>query len=289
MMMNKTVWILSVAILVAASIPVGCDPSSNNTNPGLDGKTHTDKDHGEKSLNSTPDDGNQFTILLYLHKEPSHVKDAMQHKIDAEQYASWDDIYVVHKDGYSELFRGQYKTRKDAQETLKKVHAFVYGKKALYSKAIITRIPGKDSTLKPFDLRNAPQGKKYSVQVAVFFDIPEQKYIGHQQRAMELCRKLRDRGDEAYYYLTPDRSCVTLGSFPPEAIETKKEKKRHPKTGQSFLVDKNIIKDKKMQAILDDIPYLLVCGNNEIRYLLTKTGEKKAYRQKTYTIVIPGR
>jgi hypothetical protein len=290
MMAHKTIWTLPIAILIAATIPLGCDLSSNNTNQGLGEKTHSEKNQVEKSSDPTPDDdGNKFTILLYLHQDPSHVKAAMQHKIDAEQHTGWDDIYVVHKDGHSELFMGRYKTREDAQKALKKVHAFAYEKRPIYGKAIIARIPGQDTTPTTFDLRNAPTGKKYSVQVAVFYDIPQKNYLGHQQRAIDLCQRLRNRGDEAYYYLTPDRSCVTLGSFPPEAIETKRVKKIHPKTGGSYREDKNYIKSKEMQAILDDNPYLLVCGNNEIRYVRTKTNERKEVRQKTYPIVIPSR
>lgn len=287
-MPHKTTAILSLVVLVAVAVLIGCDSPQGDTHQNLSGNIHTDKNNRAKSSDSVADD-DKFTILLYLHKEPTHVKTAMQHKINAEQHTGWNDIYTLHKDGYSELFVGRYKTRKDAEKALKKVHAFVYEKRPLYAKAIITRIPGKDTTPTTFDLRNAPKGKKYSVMVAVFYDIPQQKYLGHRQRAINLCEKLRDRGDEAYYFLTPDRSCVTLGSFPPEAIKTTRVKQRHPKTGKSFLRDKNVIQNKEMRAILDDNPYLLVCGNNEIRYAMTKSGERKEYRQKTYAIGIPGR
>ena len=288
-MAHKTVWTLLITIFIAATISPGCEMSSNNTNQGLGNNVQPHKNQVKKNSASTPDDGNKFTILLYLHKGPSHVKAAMQHKIDAEQYTGWNDIYVVHKDGYSELLTGRYKTRKDAQNALKKVRAFVHDKKQVYTNALITNIPGKDETPTTFDLRNAPIGKKYSVQVAVFYDVPQENYLGHQKRAIDLCQQLRNRGDEAYYFLTPNRSCVTLGSFPPEAIKTIKVKKTHRKTRGKYREEKNIIKSKEIQAILADNPYLLVCGNNEIRYTRTKTGKKKEHRQKTYPIVIPDR
>ncbi|MCK5114750.1 MAG: hypothetical protein KAR11_08320 [Phycisphaerae bacterium] len=287
-MRHKTRWILPIAVLAVIAMLIGCVPPNNNGSQPTTG-IRTNQNNHNGNADAGLDDDSKFTILLYPHKSPTHVKEALQHKIDAEQNTGWEDIYVVHKDGCSELLVGHYKTKQEALRALKKVRAFTHNQNAIYRNAIVCPIPGKDVAPDTFDLRSAPADRKYSVLVAVFYDVPERNYLGHKKRAIEFCQEIRDGGQEAYYYLTHNRSCVALGSFPADAIKTIKVTKRHPRTRKKYKEDKNIIVSPKMQKILSDNPNMLVCGNNEINYVLTKDGRKKPVRQKTYPIKIPNR
>jgi hypothetical protein len=221
----------------------------------------------------------QYTILLMNFSGPEHVELADFHLKQAKKFTGWSDLYVVHQESHSELYRGHYRTMQEASNDLRSSKQYVApaAKQNIYRMATIVPLPGKDIGPPEWNLRNA-QGE-YTVLVAVFQDLPEQNYYGRKDKAVDLCRKLREQGREAYFLHDTSRSGVTIGTFPAKAIQTKRVKRIHPKTGDAFFEDVKLMVDPKMKAVMQDYPEFLFCGNTVIRTTVDeKTGKavKKA-------------
>jgi hypothetical protein len=207
----------------------------------------------------------EYTLLLMTLTGPDHVNLADLYLQRTKQYTRWDNLYVVNKDDSSVLYWGRYRTRQDAMKNLQTAKEYVAPatKQHIFRMATVVPLPGKDVGPPEWNLKNA-EGD-YTVLVAVFQNLPQRNYFGRKNRAVELCRKLRERGQEAYYFHDIARSGVTIGTFPAGAVATQRVARRHPQTGDTFYEDLRVVVDPKMKAILKDNPEFLYCGNTEIR------------------------
>lgn len=215
----------------------------------------------------------EYTILLVTFKSSDHVSRALFYKDQVEKTCQWEDLYIVHKQGQSELYWGKYRTQDAAKNnwrTAKQIKTSNVG--LLFPRAMIVPIAGKEMGPPEYDLSNA---KGYwTVLVAIFTDDPKSNVVGRKRMkaAVEYCKWLRDRGFEAYYSHNLGRSQVTVGSFPDSAItlddsETKTQKR----------VVKQVIRDPEMRRILtlNDPPlkYLAVNGFQAIKRVPTSEGK----------------
>ncbi len=184
----------------------------------------------------------RFSILLYILSDATnHAYEAQRYKRNTEKDAGWQGLFVVSKVDHSELYWGQYASPEDAAENLAKAKAYVApaGIK-LYAKALIVPLP--ESKVGPgppeWDL-NKVQGE-YTVVVAVFYNVPEADYHRRKEDAVDYCRELRQRGEEAYYHHGIKQSKVTVGLF-----------------------DKSV--DPRVEEIIQRFQYLAVNGYEERR------------------------
>jgi hypothetical protein len=207
----------------------------------------------------------EYTLLLKMWNGGDHMTAADYYLQRTKQYTNWRGLYVVNKDTGSALYWGKYRTRQDALNNLQtaKQYRAPATKEHIYQMAAIVPLPGKDVGPPEWNLKNADG--EYTVLVAVFQNIPRQHYFGRKNRAVELCKKLRDRGEDAYYMHDIARSIVTIGMFPASSVQTRRIQKRHPQTGDTYFEDFRVVVDPNMKAILKDNPELLYCGNTEIR------------------------
>ncbi|MBN1555931.1 MAG: hypothetical protein JXA11_14400 [Phycisphaerae bacterium] len=207
----------------------------------------------------------EYTLLLTTLTGPDHVNLADLYLQRMKQYTDWQGLYVVNKDESSALYWGKYRTRQDALKNLQTAKQYVTpgSGENLFRMATIVPLPGQDVGPSEWNLKNA-RGE-YTVLVAVFQDLPQQNYVGRKSRAVDLCKKLRQQGQEAYFLHETSRSGVTIGTFPAEAMRTRQVEKIHPQTGDKYLVEERVVIDPRMKAILKENPEFLYCGNTEIR------------------------
>ncbi|MBN1942090.1 MAG: hypothetical protein JW849_02235 [Phycisphaerae bacterium] len=235
------------ACIIAAFASLGCEPGGMGMMPGA------------------LEQEDQYTLLLTTLTGSDHVNLADLYLQRTKQYTQWQGLYVVNKDDSSALYWGRYRTAPEAMRNLQTAKQYVTPATGenIFRMATIVPLPGKDVGPPEWNLKNA-QGE-YTVLVAVFQDLPQQNYFGRKGRAVDLCKKLREQGQEAYFLHDVSRSGVTLGSFPAQAVQTQRVPKRHPQTGDTFYEDLRVVVDPKMKAILKANPEFLYCGNTEIR------------------------
>lgn len=229
--------------------------------------------------NSVQEDVSEYTIMLIALSAQNHVTNAIHYKTETEKDTGWKGLFVVHKATHSTLYWGKYKTPQDAQKNLReaKKYAAPATKAAIYKRAMIIPIPGKKVGPPEWELNNAVG--EYSVAVAVFYNVPEKKYVGRKQFAIDYCKQLHEDGYDAYYQHGVSRSTVSIGAFPNSSIE---EIVRDNK-----VVDLKIV-DSRITDITKKFEFLAVNGRKE---LLTKrdplTGKQVTIPLKSYVIRIP--
>ncbi len=269
--MKRACFLLAM-VLMAGGFLAGCD------------------EMGVSSSSSVKDGA--YTILLFTHEGADHVAESANHKTRASEATGWGDLFVVHKEKFSGLYWGHYKTRKAAARNLKRAKAFSSPttKANIYVRAMVVPLPGRDEGPAEWNLKNTPADRKYSVQVGVYYDIPSRRYFGRKGEAVEVCKRLRQRGEEAYYFHGPVRSGVFVGSFPASSASVGKVQRHDPRTGRGSYVENFIVHDPRIKRILRDYPELVICGNTETTSVYDrKTGQVRKVTKPSTVVVIPGR
>ncbi len=263
MTVNRTYLLLPLAMVLAFA-PAGCSEIER----WFEG--------GDKSEKIAREGG--YTILLATMKGPDHDAQAKRYKSKTEKDTGWNDLYIVHKSGHSELYWGRYRTIKDARPNL--VRAKKYRTPAevqVYAQAIVVPVQGKDIGPPEWNLRKA-QGT-YSLLVAVFQDDADRNYVGRKKFAIQYCRRLRENGYEAYYYHSLAKSAVTIGTFGASAVRiTSDEDGRRQEQ----------ILDPGLRSVKNDFPRLAINGNaQKTRVYNRETKQFEFVPTETYLIKIP--
>ncbi len=159
----------------------------------------------------------RYTIMLSTVKHPAHVQVVQEMKDVTEEHAGWEDLFVVHGNGLSHLYWGHFASVDGASWSVRRAQRFKTpdGIKP-FTSAMVVALPAEAGPPE-FDLNNA--GGKYTLAVAQFYDVPEAKYLGREQSAIDYCQELRDLGYPAYFYHRGVNSYVTVGSFPKTAYQ----------------------------------------------------------------------
>lgn len=260
--MNRITGTLPVALITM--LLVGCDFPSNGA-----GRMPWDR----------PASGDAFTIMLYLTSDMGHVEAARRVKKFAESETGWKDIRANHAGNYSAVYWGRFSSAKRAGKKLQRAKRFSLADGSRpFSGAMVVPIDGEDVGPPQWKLTEAPG--EYSVLVAVFYDDPKEKYIGRKQFAVDYCRHLRAKGEEAYYHHGSRRSSVTVGSFDHSAVKMVRE-------GNT---ERLKIVDPKVRAVMARFEFAAVNGRQMTSWTVDKnTGEAIRVKEKSYPIRIPGR
>lgn len=219
-----------------------------------------------------------YTILLYTFPDPgTHAAEGKRWRIETEKQSHWKDLYVVTAADHSTLYRGRYPSVAAARADLEASHRFqAPSGSRVYGGAIVVPLPGSDLGPPEWNLKSCKGW--FTLQIAVFYDVPESNYTGRQRRAVDYCRQLRKAGYDAFYYHGVSRSSVAIGCFGKDAVRRDKDYK--------LLVDPKI---KKLQS-KGEFPYMAVNGLGERRLIVDpKTGRREHVLQPTQIVLVPGR
>lgn len=273
--MKRMTFLIGISILAAGLVVTGCEDVN-----------------WEAGQSSSADKGGAYTVLLFTHEGADHIAEADGHKTRAAEATGWDGLFVIHKEKTSSLYRGRYKTRTAATRNLKKAKKFVSPKTRahIYTRAMVVPLPGKDQGPAEWNLKNAPAGMKWSIKVGIYYDIPARNYFGRKGEAVEVCKQLRQRGEEAYYFHGPMRSGVFIGAFPPSSAKMVQTESIHPQSGHRSYKADFIVHDQRIKRILKDYPDLVVCGAGETTTVYDrKTKKVRKIKQPSSVVIIPGR
>ena len=206
----------------------------------------------------------QYTVLLYAFSDPGgHAAEAERYKRQTEKNTHWQGLFVVSEAGHSRLCWGRYVTVEAAEKNLRRAKAYVAPAGVqVYFQALVVPLPSGQVGPPEWNLQNAPG--VYSVLVAVFYDVPRDEYVGRKEFAVEYCKQLRQKGNEAYYHHGPNRSGVMVGSFPALAIRTVSRDGK----------EKRVIASLRMKSIMIDFQFLAVNGRKE-RIVLISTKQRR--------------
>ena len=279
--MNRLLALLFAVSLVPAGL-TGCNGSepTNGSGPSIASPSQSSPSESGGFLSALTGGGNQhedarYTILLFADDNPTHVSTVKRYKQATEQDTGWEGLYVLHKQGRSELYWGKYETVEDARENLQEAKDYVPPIGVpIYQKAVVVPLPGKSFGPPEWNLENADG--TYSVLVARFYDVPEADYVGRKQFAVDYARQLREEGEQAYYYHAAAQSLVTIGAFPNNSVRmVSSGKKVKPK-----------IVDPRIKAIMERHEFLAVNGRRELVTLPAQGGARRSYT-RSYPVHIP--
>ncbi|KKL18803.1 hypothetical protein LCGC14_2471870, partial [marine sediment metagenome] len=267
-----------LTVLAGAMILGGCDgnlfarrgsgkPTAASQRPAADGA-------GTGNTQSAED---LYTVLMIVMTDPgTHGADAQRYRRILTEKLAWKGLFVISKGGHSELYWGRYRTSAAAQKTLAKAKAYrTQNGMALFSRAMVVPLPGKDIGPEQWKLRNA--AGEYSLLVAVFKDDQERNYIGRRRFAVEYCRRLRANRYQGYYLHGTVVSHVTIGAFGAKSFRRRKG----PGGPEIEILDPQLKKLRK------DFPQLAVNGSGVNVIYPTSTGKRVRVPRKTYLIRIP--
>jgi len=217
-----------------------------------------------------------YTILLYVVGSQTHNQDAETYKKIVEDSAGWKDLYIVHKAGWSELYRGRYATQAAAERDLAKARAYRSPVGAQpFVRAMIMPLPGEN--VGPPEWNMTRTHGLFTVVVAEFYDVPESGYVGRENFAVECCRMFREKGLEAYYYHGPVKSLVGIGSFPESSYPSVIVGGRYER----------VVRDSRITDILKQFPNLAVNGREEVVVLHPASPPADKISTASYIMEIP--
>ncbi len=248
MMHNKY---LILPALLALSLLGGCSDFGSMFNSGM-------TDTGDE----------EFAILLMRFNDPAnHMQQAQYYKDQTEADAHWQGLFILTSGGGSSLYWGKYLSVDRAKNNLQTAKAWKSKKNhSPYTGANVVPLPGNDIGPAEWNLRNLKC--MYSVQVAIYYNVPEANYYGRRKDAVEICRRLRQAGEEAYFFHDASQSSVWIGSFGKDAIKDTARPAKVPPGANPHDVFQafetvQVIVDPKMKDILARHQVLIVNGGTE--------------------------
>lgn len=185
------------------------------------------------------------------------------------------DVYVMdHHDGFARLYYGTYHRRTDRKtgkrDTPRKLKKDLELIKQLgtgpgeyyFARALAVRKPMPDVGNPAWALSNAKG--TYTFQVAAFE--PTDEFWEHKQAAADACERLREKGYEAYYHHGTACSMVTVGTFGPDAVQTRRVTENDYATVRNYY-------SPEVEALLQDENLRYHHVNGAIIRVKTESGE----------------
>jgi hypothetical protein len=171
-----------------------------------------------------PPAGAQFTIYCATVPGAGHIQQSTQFRDQLVRSTGMRDWYVVHKQDESTLYYGYYRSierDEDPKEAARarrdreKIDAMVDASGGRpFKNALVVQLAAPDPDAPPqWDLRNAPPGDYWSLQIAAYEGHPDRK-----KYAVDAVKGFRASNIPAYYYHGPTVSSVCLGTWPKHAV-----------------------------------------------------------------------
>ena len=235
-----------------------------------------------------------YSILLMGFTGETHVTASEQILESIRTHTGWNNVFLVHKDNYSEIYWGRYRTPGAADKDLQAARNYVAQRTGLrpFQRARIVSATGGQVGPPEWDIRNSKG--HYTVLVADYYDVPEADYVGRRKFAVDRCKELRDQGFEAYYYHDPSHSYVLVGSFPREAVKVimikAYDRSVDPLMPLVAVGQPGIqVLDPKMAEIIAKVPFTVNGYDLPVSVRDPKTGQWKKEREPPRVVPVPGR
>ena len=168
--------------------------------------------------------GAQYTIYCLTLPGEGHVPRSTQLRDQLVRGTGMRDWYVVHAQDESTLYYGHYRAidrEEDAKEAARaradreKIDAMVdaQGGRPFRDALLVAMASPDPDAPTQWDLRAAPPGMAWSLQIAAYEGHPDRKKF-----AVDAVKAFRQNGVPAYYYHGDTVSSVCLGAWPEDAV-----------------------------------------------------------------------
>jgi hypothetical protein len=231
-----------------------------------------------------------YTLMLTRSAYPNVIE---EEKLRATADTGWDDLYVIHENNVSILYRGHYDNYRDAKRARREVLRYeVYNPEVnqevtVYHRVVIQCARGLDIGPPEWRLGTTETDQRWTLLVAQFYDQPEADYVGRERFAVEYCRELRQQGYDAYFYHAVGKSYVTLGNFPPEAYQMISERTTDMSYANRGMAMPYVF-DPLLKAYCEKFPEMLTNGcKTTISEVTPDTGKANEYMEPSAIIEVP--
>lgn len=276
-------WVtLSVVTLLAATNgPIatsGCEEITVKRESFASLRELADKPREPRKLTSLEErilQGGWTILLAYFPGSNTEAKaKVFAQRLESE--AGLTDVWTMSNSQGTRVYCGVFKTTNDgnAQALLAKVRQTELDAVRYFENSEMVSIGGSTTSNDLHPLNVGQYSGMYTLQIAVFDDnYPDGRHAGAEAYAT----KLREDGEDAYFYHGPNRSMVTLGMF---AYEEAFRSIPNPNTPGTMIDGYT----EQVQALQQKHPYNLVNG-----YTLLQRGsrDKKAREQESQLVRIP--
>ncbi len=227
-------WPIAIlAGLVAVTATCGCEAARKSAGPGVSNKPADAKPQSARGSGlRLPSFGGggyatTFTILCMEAAGPDGARmvDLMAKGLRNVKGLDPNLVQVQAKGNSNRLYYGAYKgvPRKEtdefiapdqARQELTVIRNMASGQAQPFQLARIVEAPTPDPGPAEWDLKSAPG--LYTLQITYVFDKPG--LPNHKEVAVEICKTLRQQGEEAWYLHDDRISVVTVGHFDESAL-----------------------------------------------------------------------
>jgi len=246
--------------------------------------------------------GDEFRILLEAWTGADHADKAVSMKALIER-DGFRDLTLVTKQNMTELYMGRYASAEATQKDLQKVRAYTnaqWDDVRPFDGARLILMQGRDVGPPEWNLLNVHPRYAYTVVIMIYHD--EDRYIGRRQQAVDMCRKLREEGELAFFHHGPRNSSVCVGLFKINAVRVRQAPVHDPRgalapRGTVAGTQEKRVFMPEIQAVLQRYPRIYVNGDHEKLTVPTteplpgnpRTGSWKEFYAPSYVIDVPRR
>jgi hypothetical protein len=214
--------------------------------------------------------GQTWAIFLGRFEGANHQQKAEQAAQRLAGAADFADVWVAEEDDRSVVYHGRYEgsDSEQARRDLRRWHALHQrGQIEAEGLMLVPVMEGTEGGNPKHDLRSMSgnENAAYTLQIGFYDDRYGENF---RRAAEEAVAKLREDGHRAFYYHGPNRSMVTIGVFPEEAVTI----------GRDGVPQFN----QQIQQLQEEFPHNF--GNGR-KLKVTRDGE--TYNQPSFPVRIP--
>jgi hypothetical protein len=209
---HKTLIALACTLVAALFISSGCN--------GGGGSVRGDPGYGTGSGGAGPSTAakkGRFTIVLAQYIDYEREQKAQQLQARAKRVLNRDDVWFEYEQPRLSVNYGHFQKYNDAQKELQRTRK-LYPQLGLGPQNLqfcyLKEIPQPDPPA-PEDWHILNSGCAYTLEMAVFFNVPEKEYFNRKADAVEAVKNLRAEGKQAYYMHGPQASWVYVECLAP--------------------------------------------------------------------------
>ncbi len=166
---------------------------------------------------STASKKGRFTIVLAQYIDYEREQKAQRLQALAKRVLNSDDVWFEYEQPRLSVNYGHYQKYKDAQKELERTRK-LYPQLGLGPQNLqfcyLKEIPQPDPPA-PQDWNILNSGCAYTLEMAVFFDVPDKGYFNRKTDAVEAVKNLRAEGKQAYFLHGPQASWVYVECLAP--------------------------------------------------------------------------
>ncbi|MBN2376354.1 MAG: hypothetical protein JXD22_08130 [Sedimentisphaerales bacterium] len=204
--------------IIALLLTAGCGGSGGSAGGGGYGNGSKDYSGANIGLSGEPA---RFTISLATYTQIDKLEMAKWAQGRARQVLGNDVWLEYERDGISVNY-GRFdkntpgsKAQREFERVKRQYKQLELGK---YQFCYIKELPEPDPPA-PTEWNILESGCYYSLEIGVFYNVPDEQYMTCKKDAVQAVKNLRDEGEKAYFFHDRAKSFIYVGCLPESVIQ----------------------------------------------------------------------